>query len=131
LQQRPRCGCHAQQQANGEVDFQFTKISNSGGVVPASVALGASANDWACTYDDVTGLMWEVKTTSGLRSSQHNYSGYSSDASNNGGAVGTANNGVNCFDTVNCDTDRRLHLGASTEFVRTTTLRVRLVRAGL
>lgn len=92
--------------ADGKAGFQFSKISNSGAVLPATAALGADANDWACTYDHVTGLTWEVKTTGGLRSSAHNYSWYSSDASNNGGGLGSANTGLSCFDTVNCDTEK-------------------------
>ena len=51
----------------GEAGFDFTKICNSGeaagtGDCPADPALGAGDNDWACTRDNVTGLIWEVKT---------------------------------------------------------------------
>ncbi len=91
--------------ADGAVGFSFTKISNSGIVLPASAALGNGANDWACTYDNVTGLMWEVKTTSGRRSSAYTYSWFSSDASNNRGATGTSNGGT-CFDSGQCDTEK-------------------------
>lgn len=76
--------------ADGAVGFSFTKISNSGAALPASATLGAGANDWACTYDNVTGLMWEVKTASGRRSQDHTYTWFSSDASNNLGVTGTA-----------------------------------------
>ena len=56
--------------ANG---FDFTKISNGtanvpGVVLPATAALGTAASDWGCTYDNTTGLMWEVKGTSKNRS---------------------------------------------------------------
>ena len=52
---------------SGEAGFDFTKICNSGqaagnGDCPADPALGADANEWACTRDNVTGLIWEVKT---------------------------------------------------------------------
>lgn len=43
----------------------YTKISNSGAVLPDKAILGNSANDWACTKDNKTGLVWEVKTTDG------------------------------------------------------------------
>jgi hypothetical protein len=91
--------------ADGKASFKFTKISNSGNPLPASAALGTEPNDWACTYDNVTGLMWEVKTTSGRRSSAHTYTWFSSDASNNAGATGVANGGT-CFDAGQCDTEK-------------------------
>ena len=53
--------------------FDYTKISNSGNALPASATLGEGPNDWACTRDNVTGLIWEVKTNSGLRGSGHQY----------------------------------------------------------
>ena len=89
----------------GGAGFDFTKISNSGGVLPASAALGGGPDDWACTRDNVTGLTWEVKTTSGLRSQSHLYSWYSMDSNNNGGSVGTASGGT-CQTTGRCDTEK-------------------------
>ncbi len=91
---------------DGAVGFSFTKISNAGAALPASATLGSAASDWACTYDNVTGLMWEVKTTSGRRSSAHTYTWFSTDASNNGGAPGTAGGGT-CGDVAGtCDTEK-------------------------
>ena len=91
--------------ANG---FDFSKVKNSG-VIPesnnASLALGAGAEDWGCTYDNTTGLMWEVKTTSGLRSFINTYSWYSSNAANNGGGVGVSSGG-NCGFAGRCDTEK-------------------------
>jgi Protein of unknown function (DUF1566) len=95
--------------ADGAVGFSFTKISNSGNPLPASAALGTGVNDWACTYDNVTGLMWEVKTASGRRSSAHTYTWFSTDASSNGGATGTANGGA-CGDAGQCDTEKYTQL---------------------
>ena len=92
--------------ADGAVGFSFTKISNAGAALPASATLGSAANDWACTYDNVTGLTWEVKTTSGRRSNAHTYTWFSTDASNNGGATGTAGGGA-CGDAAGtCDTEK-------------------------
>lgn len=90
--------------ADGAAGFSFTKISNAGAVLPSTAALGTAANDWACTYDNVTGLMWEVKTTSGRRSQAHTYTWFSSDPTN-GGVLGTANGGT-CFDAGQCDTEK-------------------------
>ena len=68
--------------------------------------LGSAANDWACTYDNVTGLTWEVKTTSGRRSNAHTYTWFSADASNNAWATGTAGGGA-CGDAAGtCDTEK-------------------------
>ena len=92
--------------ADGVAGFSFTKISNIGAALPASATLGSAANDWACTYDIVTGLMWEVKTTAGRRSSAHTYTWFSSDASNNAGATGTTGGGA-CGDAAGtCDTEK-------------------------
>ncbi len=68
----------------GVAGFDFTKISNDGNVLAAGAALGPNGADWACTKDNVTGLMWEVKTVSGLRASAHTYAWYSTDSSTNG-----------------------------------------------
>ena len=92
--------------ADGAVGFSFTKISNAGAALLASAALGSLPNDWACTYDNVTGLMWEVKTAAGRRSSAHTYTWFSNDASNNAGATGTAGGGA-CGDAAGtCDTEK-------------------------
>ena len=93
--------------ANG---FDFTKISNStanvpGVVLAAMAALGTSASAWGCTYDNTTGLMWEVKTTSGLRSQSHIYTWYDTNPATNGGSVGSAAGGV-CFTGGRCDTEK-------------------------
>lgn len=81
---------------NGVVNgFDYTKISNVGNVLPASAALGTGDNDWACTRDNVTGLIWEVKTTSGLRSQDHHYTWYDSNSPD--GNPGTANYYGSCY----------------------------------
>ncbi|MBV5310843.1 MAG: DUF1566 domain-containing protein, partial [Chromatium okenii] len=49
---------------DGNAGFDFTKISNIGAVLPATASLGNGDNDWACTRDNVTGLIWEVKSDS-------------------------------------------------------------------
>ncbi len=44
----------------GEAGFDFTKIANDGGELPADAKLGSGPGDWACTRDNVTGLVWQV-----------------------------------------------------------------------
>jgi Protein of unknown function (DUF1566)/Divergent InlB B-repeat domain len=57
----------------------YTKIANNGADLPASALLGSGATQWACTRDNTTGLVWEVKTTdSGLRNWQTTYTNYDS-----------------------------------------------------
>lgn len=88
----------------GSKGFDFTKIANNGTTLPASAALGSAATDWACTYDNNTGLMWEVKTNSGLRNMNHTYTWYDS-VHNYGGNAGTANGG-SCQTAGRCDTEK-------------------------
>jgi predicted secreted protein len=92
----------------GAKGFDFTKISNSGTVLPSSAALGTGGTDWACTRDNVTGLIWEVKTNSGLRSLNYTYTWYKSDSSTNGGDPGTASTGSSftCATGGRCDTEK-------------------------
>ena len=49
----------------GPDGFDYSKIGNDGSELPASATLGSGAKDWACTRDNVTGLIWEVKTDDG------------------------------------------------------------------
>ena len=46
----------------GEAGFDFTKIANNGSELPVSAELGSGPTDWACTRDNVTGLIWEVNS---------------------------------------------------------------------
>jgi hypothetical protein len=89
----------------GGKGFDYSKIANDGSVLPESAALGTAPTDWACTRDNVTGLIWEVKTASGLRSQSHTYTWYDSNPATNGGAVGTASGGA-CFAAGRCDTEK-------------------------
>ncbi|MEE4379693.1 MAG: hypothetical protein V2J55_19570 [Candidatus Competibacteraceae bacterium] len=42
---------------SGSKGFDFTKIANDGTELPDSAALGTNPGDWACTRDNVTGLI--------------------------------------------------------------------------
>ncbi len=63
----------------------YTKICNSGALegeenCPINPVLGSKATDWACTQDNNTGLMWEVKTTDGgLRDMAKTYTNFTPD----------------------------------------------------
>ena len=82
----------------GRAGFDFTKMDANGNDLPAS------ATSWACVRDNVTGLIWEVKTDDGgLRDKDNTYTWYNSDGSTNGGGAGTQNGGT-CAGGINCDT---------------------------
>ena len=51
----------------------YSKIANNGSTLADFAKLGASSTDWACTKDNKTGLMWEVKTTDGGLRDMNNY----------------------------------------------------------
>lgn len=74
----------------GHAGFDFTKLDSSGNNLPAASA------SWSCVRDNVTGLIWEVKTDDGTRHDKNNtYTWYNTDAANNGGSAGSVNGGVN------------------------------------
>ena len=89
----------------GGKGFDYTKIANDGGDRPASASLGGAINDWACTRDNVTGLIWEVKTSSGLRSVNYTYSWYSSNTLSNANFNVDPSLGI-CETAGTCDTEK-------------------------
>ncbi len=94
----------------GSKGFDFTKIANDGSLLPASATPGNAATDWACTYDNNTGLMWEVKVNDDthLRHQGWTYTWYDS-LHNYGGNPGTADTvggGGVCATDGRCDTEQ-------------------------
>lgn len=69
---------------DGRKGFSFTKIDASG------ATLASSANQWSCVKDNVTGLIWELKTDdAGLHDKDDSYVWYESDPRlGNGGLPG-------------------------------------------
>lgn len=85
----------------GAAGFDYTKIANDGTTLAAGATLGTAATDWACTKDNITGLIWEVKTSDqGLRDWNWKYSWYSSDSSTNGGNPGSTGGIAGCNATL-------------------------------
>ncbi len=92
----------------GAAGFDFTKISNSGQVLPATAQLGSGPNEWACTLDNVTGIMWEVKVddASHMRHKDHRYTWYFTNTP--GGSPGSQGDTSTCSNTLggqNCNTE--------------------------
>ncbi len=74
----------------------YSKVCNNGSLAgeegcPVKPVLGAKPTDWACTKDNATGLIWEVKTDDGgLRDKDWYYSWYKPEG-DNGGYAGYQN----------------------------------------
>jgi hypothetical protein len=94
--------------SDGDAGFVYTRICGSGqaagtGNCPAVPAPGPGPDDWACTRDEVTDLLWEVKTADGgprdlgrmFTNLQPGTSGYGS-SSDAAGFVAEANSGHLC-----------------------------------
>lgn len=87
----------------------YTKVCNSGelagkGSCPTNPALGTETNEWACTRDNRTGLIWEVKLNDANhpRYKKWTYSWYDPYAR---GGTGTPSTG-NCPNSNRCDTEK-------------------------
>ncbi len=79
----------------GRAGFDFTKLGRF--ILPPYIF------PHRCVRDNVTGLMWEVKTDDGgLHDKDNTYTWYNPDSSNNGGDAGTQNGGT-CTGS-DCDT---------------------------
>lgn len=52
----------------------YTKIANDGSELPPTATRGPNPGDWGCTRDNITGLLWELRTDdAGLRDIDHRY----------------------------------------------------------
>ena len=93
----------------GVAGFDYTKIAADGSVLAIqNVAWDdngteAAGSQWSCVRDNVTGLIWELKTTDGgLHDMRHTYSWYNEDINTNGGHLGFRDRGY-CAGSL-CDT---------------------------
>jgi hypothetical protein len=78
----------------------YTKISNTGVALPDTAKLGSGPNEWACTKDNKTGLIWEVKTADGgIRDRRKMYYNYNADFT----ACPSSCNNIKYGDTANSD----------------------------
>lgn len=93
-------------EGSGSAGFDFSKLSATG-VPLAEQSLAWAEEDgsmaWSCVRDNVTGLVWEVKSSddTSLHSSGHTYSWYQP-AMGNGNVAGVVDGGV-CVGS-SCDT---------------------------
>jgi hypothetical protein len=74
----------------------YTKLDSSGNALPDS------ATSWVMVRDNVTGLIWEVKTDDGsIHGKDNRYTWYDSNPATNGGNVGTPGDGTDTEDFIN------------------------------
>ena len=86
---------------DGHAGFAFTKLDANGKALPAS------ATAWSCVRDNVTGLIWEVKTDDGgLHDKDWNYTWHNPDPATNGGSAGISFGHNNCWNPARCDTHK-------------------------
>ena len=81
----------------GKAGFDYTRLNANGD------EQDASADTWSCVRDNVTGLVWEVKTDDGtLQDKDYTYSWYSDDV--NGGYEGDLSGSDTVCSLTNCNT---------------------------
>lgn len=100
----------ANDDTDGHAGFSFVKLDNAGGAL-TDQSVAYTATPWNCILDQVTKLMWEVKTDDGgLHDKDWTYTWYNSDGASNGGDAGTAGGTTTCGGTVidGCDTEKFL-----------------------
>ena len=77
----------------------YTKLGQNGTPLPDTAT---QADGWLMTRDNVTGLIWEIKTDDGsIHDKDNQYTWYDSNPSTNGGNAGTAGNGTDTEDFIN------------------------------
>lgn len=102
--------------SDGHAGFSYTQLDSNGDPL-ATKSTDYATTPWSCVKDNVTGLLWEVKTLSGLQTFQYVYTWYNSTSVNNGGNRGIGDTGVgtttsnyegsdNCENTDRCDTEK-------------------------
>lgn len=97
-------GCLCLLGMNSLAHATYIKVSNSGKQLPDSAVLGSGPDDWACTYDSTTKLIWEVKSMDGgLRDQKWTYTWYNSTSPDNN--KGTSSGGT-CKTSGRCDTEK-------------------------
>ncbi len=96
--------------SDGRLGFHFVKLDVAGKPL-ADQNSDYVQNPWNCVHDEVTGLTWEVKTTSDWRVGTNTYTWYNADANTNGGDAGNeeGTHDASCLafgeDDVTCNTD--------------------------
>jgi len=91
----------------GDGGFDFTKIANNGSAVPPATVLGTAPASWACTRDNHTGLLWEIKVANQAspRHYEWGFHWYQPDPEHDGGDPGEPGGvELGCGFTLTCNT---------------------------
>lgn len=91
----------------GDAGFDYTKIANNGSALPASATLGTPPTSWACTRDNHTGLLWEIKVANAAspRHFEWGFHWYQPDPEHDGGNAGEEGGvELGCGFTLTCNT---------------------------
>jgi hypothetical protein len=76
----------------------YTKLGQNGVELPATAT---QAEGWIMTRDNVTGLIWEIKTDDGsVHDKDNTYTWYDSNPATNGGDAGTSGDGTDTEDFI-------------------------------
>ncbi|MEA2014216.1 MAG: DUF1566 domain-containing protein [Thermodesulfobacteriota bacterium] len=76
----------------------YTKLGQNGTSLPDTAT---QSDGWIMTRDNVTGLIWEIKTDDGsVHDKDNKYTWYDSNPGTNGGNAGTAGNGTDTEDFI-------------------------------
>lgn len=90
---------------DGKAGFSFTKLDRDGFPLENQQS-DYQTQPWACVLDNVTGLVWEIKTDDGgLQDKDWTYSWFTSSGVNDAGFPGFENAGT-CADETHCDTEK-------------------------
>lgn len=90
---------------DGHAGFSFTKL-DADGTTLVDQTVTYTLTPWSCVRDEVTELVWEVKTDNGdIHDQGWSYSWYNSSGVFDGGEPGVPNRGV-CLDSERCDTEK-------------------------
>lgn len=88
----------------GAAGFDYTPLDSAGNAI--SVVNGLPVAQPICVRDNVTNLIWEVKTQDNtIRDYRATFTWYDSNVATNGGNAGLPQGGA-CAGSVNCDTQR-------------------------
>jgi len=81
---------------SGRAGFDFVKLDAEGRVLPDQSIPWADEGQWHCVKDNVTKLIWEVKTGAVLHAKEDLFTWYLDDPALNGGDAGSANGSGDC-----------------------------------
>ena len=92
---------------DGAAGFIFSKLDASG-IPLADQSVDYATTPWPCVRDEITGLVWEVKTNDGgLHDTASTFSWYNTSGIHTAGSTGVAGGGV-CSGGRDCDTQSQV-----------------------